>query len=273
MLQKKPDFIFVGPQRTGTTWVYNQLKHYQDLCFPKGVKETMFFDRNFNKGSKWYSWHFKHKKENQLVGEIAPSYFNHPKAPKRIKQYSPNCKIIISLRDPVERARSLFQHHYQKGRVGDSFTDAIEKMPEIVSAGFYKDHIERWLHNFGHENLLILSMKGIIESPDEMLLKIYKFLDINEHRNFDSNKEDKVNSALAPRFSWLAKIGSETVIKLHSLRLHWIVNLFKKMGLKKFFFKASDEKPELTREEIAYLEKEYKTHLEYIHSQFPEIQI
>lgn len=267
------NFIFIGPQRTGTTWIYQHLLEHPDLCFPKSVKETMFFDRNYEKGLDWYKWHFSECHSDQRCGEVAPSYFKSDKVPGRIKKYFPNSKIIISLRDPVEKARSLFQHHYQKGRVPASFSKAIKVRTDILTSGYYKDHLLRWFNHFKEEQILVISMRGIKNNPEQLLEQLCDFLQIDKNILPNSIEKEKVNTAHRPQLQSLARLGSSLVTKLHSLRLHWIVNIAKRMGFKKLLFKKNGEKPGLTVEEKKFLEEEYAPHVEYVNTKFENISL
>ena len=76
MSEKQLDFVAVGPFKTGTSWIYNYLINYQQVALPTTVKETFFFDRQFDRGLDWYYSHFELLGEKpKKVGEIAPSYF------------------------------------------------------------------------------------------------------------------------------------------------------------------------------------------------------
>jgi hypothetical protein len=264
-------FLFVGPQRTGTTWIYKHLRKHPELCFPKGVKETMFFDRNFDKGTQWYNWHFSECKKVEKRVEVAPTYFDEPKVLRRIKNHSPDTKIIISLRDPVEKARSLYQHHYQKGRVDGSFSEAVKVRPDIITSGYYAEHIERWLQLFNEKQILVISTNEIKNEPDQLLEKLCGFLQIDYNLLNKGVQKEKVNTALQPRLHSVAKMGSAFVSKLHSWRLHWVVNSAKKLGLKSIFFREGSNKLGLSEEERQFLEKEYGPHIQYVNAKFGNI--
>jgi len=135
-----PDFLVVGPQRTATTWLHARLLRH--VVFPKGVKETMFFDRHFKKGLFWYQSHFRHGRSDQPVAEVAPTYFHSAEARERIARTIPHCKIICTLRDPVSRLYSLyhFMRHYGFTRV--SFERALKDFPLHDGSSRYAHHVE-----------------------------------------------------------------------------------------------------------------------------------
>ena len=72
--QFKLDFVIVGPQKAGTSWIYYYLKDTPQICFPSQMKETFFFDRYYEKGLHWYARHFKLCRKNDKIGEVAPKF-------------------------------------------------------------------------------------------------------------------------------------------------------------------------------------------------------
>ena len=81
----KPTFISIGPARSGTSWLYQVLKSHPSISISK-VKETEYFNHNYEKGSEWYESFFT--KSNQSIGEISSAYFCEPDVPKRIYKYN-----------------------------------------------------------------------------------------------------------------------------------------------------------------------------------------
>src|SRR5271154_5339240 len=99
-IKRLPGYIAVGPTRTATTWLQRVLTGH--LGLPKGIKETQFFIWNYHLGLDWYRWHFRNCPPHLPVMEIAPTYFDSPQARERLKSHIPDCKIICTVRDPVE---------------------------------------------------------------------------------------------------------------------------------------------------------------------------
>jgi hypothetical protein len=133
--QRLPRFIAVGPRRTATTWLYTVLAGQVGL--PRGVKETQFFDRHYDKGLRWYAAHFKHCTPGLTIGEIAPTYFSSSEARQRIRSTLPDCKIVCTLRDPVERLYSLYRLMRQYGWTRLPFESALKDHPEMMDSSRY----------------------------------------------------------------------------------------------------------------------------------------
>lgn len=259
-----PAFLAVGPQRTGTTWLYKMLRQHNQLHLPEGVKETMFFDRRYERGFDWYARYFKTSQEDQQCGEIAPTYFDEPDVPKCLYRVNPRCDIIISLRHPAERAFSLYLHHLRKGRVPASFERAVEKKPRIVSAGYYATHIPRWQSIFGEEQICFLFLEEIKSKPEEVLDRVCQHLGINPLEKTD-RLDERVNSATMPHSRLLARIASFLATTAHSSGFHWVVEMGKRLGLREAVYSGGEEKmPVLSDEVRRQLIREYEKDIKYV---------
>ena len=106
MTDQLPDFIIIGAQRCGTSSLYRYLSKHPDVTLNK-IKEVHYFSTRFFMGLEWYKTHFPKK---GFTGEGSPYYFFHPLSPQRIHEALPNVKLILMLRNPVDRAYSHFWH-------------------------------------------------------------------------------------------------------------------------------------------------------------------
>ena len=257
------DFVGVGPQRTGTSWLHQLLQHHPALCFPKDVKETMFFDQYYEKGLDWYVSYFTHYKSGQLRGEIGPTYFDAPSVPALIHNLNPACKIIVNLRDPIERAFSLYLHHQSRGRLDVPFREAASKIPRIVEAGRYAVHIPRWLETFGEKQVSILFLEDIDAQPQGVLKETYDFLGV-EAIEMPEEGNEKIGALMTPRFGWLGKVGGKTLTWLRSNRFHGIVETAKRLGVKKVYTQDKSGKPELDTDDRRWLLKQYEQDIVFV---------
>lgn len=146
-----PDFIAIGPPRTGTTWLHGVLYHRAWL--PRAVKETHFFDRYYDKGMPWYLDCFRGATDERPVGEITPAYFGSPVVRERAARCVPQCKIICTLRDPVARAYSHYRKLHTVGMTRGSFADEVRNNGEIREASRYAFHLRAWRELFGERNV------------------------------------------------------------------------------------------------------------------------
>lgn len=255
--------VGVGPQKTGTTWLDLCLREHPQLCFPKGTKETFFFDERFDKGWSWYFPHFKHCTKDQFCIEIAPSYFDVPETATRIYQHNQNCRIIVSLRDPVARAFSLYLHHRNKGRLNCDFLTAIQKMPRIIESSHYRIHLSRWIELFGREQVHIILQDDISACPEHTLKQIYKFIGISDSP-MPKGIRERINIAANVRFPSMARFFDRKAKWFRDRRLYGIINLLKMLGVKELYTRASTDARLLEPESRNNLTKEFEKDIEYV---------
>ena len=149
-----PDFIGVGPPRTGTTWLDRILRNHVGL--PAGIKETQFFVWRYHLGLPWYGRHFAGYAGDYPAGEFGPTYFPVAEARARIRQHMPACRIVITLREPVERFYSHYKMWRKIGVVKAPFEEVAENHEELIAHTRYARNVEAWREDFGSERTLVL---------------------------------------------------------------------------------------------------------------------
>ena len=109
-----PGFLGLGAQKAGTTTLQMLLASHPQVFLPD-CKEVHYFSLHYARGLKWYQSHYLEAPEGSLAGDITPYYLFHPEAPLRIHGLLPEAKLIILLRDPVERSLSQYFHSVRLG--------------------------------------------------------------------------------------------------------------------------------------------------------------
>ena len=255
--------VGVGPQKTGTTWLDMCLREHPRLCFPKGTKETFFFDGHFDKGWSWYWPHFQHCSKDQFCIEIGPSYFDVPETATTIYQHNPDCRIIVNLRDPAARSFSLYLHHRSRGRFNCDFLEAVRKMPRIIESSRYSMHLRRWIEMFGREQILIILQDDISAFPEEVLERVYKFIGIGSLPP-PVFAHEHVNVASVTVFPSLARFFTQKARWFRDRRLYGCVNLLIKLGLKRTYARSSGTLPRLEPEIRKILIQEFEPDIKYV---------
>lgn len=123
-----PGFLIVGAQRCGTTSLFKALIQHPSVRRPFGRKGVHYFDVDYGRGMGWYRSHFPLSQpgSRSVTGESSPYYMFHPLAPARIASDLPGVRLIVALRDPVERAYSAHAHAIARGFETEPFERAIE---------------------------------------------------------------------------------------------------------------------------------------------------
>jgi len=238
-----PSFIGIGPQRTATTWLYENLK--QKVCFPNGVKETMFFDKHYSKGIAWYEKHFSHCTAS-TIGEIAPTYFHSPFAIKQIKQNIPDCKIICTLRDPVKRLYSLYRLMREYGMTKLPFENAIEKSPMMMESSRYTFYLKHWCENFTEKNVLVM-LNDDLNNPSEYIRRICTHIGIEPFLITPDMSKPTEKEYPAKNY-YRARMGQYIGDFFRSIRAYSVIEVAKRYGFKNFFFGGGTDLPQLNIE-------------------------
>ncbi len=192
--RQPPDFIIIGAQKGGTTSLYRYLTE-QPAVGGATKKEVHYFDRNFDKGLGWYLAHFPKRDEFEVVGESGPSYLFHPDVPGRVRELLPEAKLIVLLRNPVDRAYSQYQMRTRRQGEADTFEGAIaEELEHLrlagdvarpqsgvhfqLARGIYVDQLKRWLRLFPRQQMLVLQSEPFFARPEAGLDRALAFLDL-----------------------------------------------------------------------------------------------
>lgn len=235
-----PDFLVIGAMKSGTTWLYNMLKQHPNINMAKDRKEVHFFDRYYDRGIDWYKNKFKDTSD-KTTGEVTPDYLHNKECAYRIKKIIPNVKLICVLRNPVNRIFSEYKYIKQNKNYNGDFRQFInETNYNALEKGLYYKQLEPYFKLYDSKNIEIIIFEKLIQNEKEFIKKIYKFLGVDS--NFiPQDTNEKANVSKIPRFKKLYSMGKIFVEKLYDWDLLIIINLLKKLGLKKLFF--FDKKP------------------------------
>lgn len=214
-----PDFLGIGVQRAGTTFVHEALSDHPEICTPD-EKEVHFFDWHFDRGLDWYKEQFEACTEDQVVGEVTPDYIASEEALDRIHQTVPEAKLFVILRDPVERAYSAYWLFKAKRYPDRSFEQAIEDDPELVERGMYADQLRAVFDCFDADQVKIDFLAGMKDDDLAFVQDLYAFLDVEE--TFEPKTAGESHNALVfPRIQNV----------LRRAHLLWIKDIVKAVGL------------------------------------------
>lgn len=218
-----PNFLIIGASRCGTTWMAKNLKMHPDIYMP-AKKELDFFNRDFDKGWDYYSSYFPCEKcrLSKAVGEASPAYLYFSQVPGLIERGIPDVKLIVSLRNPIDRAYSHYWNLYAAAPEGHvnkrlTFEEKIEFTPRLVDEGFYAEKLNSYYKLFSREKILVLIFEEMVEDPVATFKEIHKFLGVDT--NFIPPLRDiKINSASS-------KLGRSRLLYYTSKAFYRIVRI------------------------------------------------
>ena len=191
MKMRLPDFLGLGTQKGGTTTLHELLSAHPRIMLPT-CKEVHYFDLRFHESIEWYSHHFTSVATHQLCGEITPYYLFHPNVPDRIQHFIPTVKLIILLRDPIERTLSQVFHAKRRGFEPLDIEDALNAEPERLASGDpfslqkhsyvsrsrYIEQLDRYSQRFSKKQMLILRSEDLFEQPETVWHQLMSFLNL-----------------------------------------------------------------------------------------------
>jgi len=240
---RKVDFAFVGPYRTGTTWLYEYFKRHPEVSVPVKVKETFFFDKKYHKSFEWYFSHFNEKTNHKITGEIAPSYFRSTEAARRLLKNNPNIKIFFTLREPIERLISHSHHNKLKGFIdkNDSIIDVYKKNKAFRYASQYSTFIKKWKAIIPEKNIHILKFENFKKNNQKYVDNICDILKIKK-QEIPEDLNKKIGSSISSKYKFIYKIGYKIVKILRKVKLYFLVNILKKIFNKFKLFKSKKNK-------------------------------
>lgn len=209
--RKTPDVFIVGAQKAGTSSLYRFLVENGVVARSK-QKEIYFFNNseNYAKGMSWYKAHFPLFSGISNCDATANT-FESPESPARVKECFPEAKIIVLLRNPVDRAFSHYRMAASRSIEPLSFDRALEledarmafgeetgKGHNYVyqrmgyrSKGRYADLLKRWMHAFPPEQLLVIQSEQLFASPESKGKEVLRFLGASEEIKIPLNQENK----------------------------------------------------------------------------------
>jgi len=257
MRSRWPNLFIVGAPKSGTTSLYHWLKEHPDV-FMSNVKEPMYmcgYEEAFdgpdadilNDMITWtkeeYLSLFEDAGDVSYLGEASTEYLSSPKAPDRIRRRSPNAKIIIALRNPVDRAFSEHMHLVRDGLETESFRDALKKEQERREKNWnplyhhcrrsrYSEQIKRYKSNFKENNIKIMLFDEIKNNTKSVYKDLLNFLGLTHQPvslSAQHNPSGHVRirwlfeavraAAQQPVTNWMIKrlIGERCARKMHTL--------------------------------------------------------
>jgi hypothetical protein len=229
-----PTFVVAGTQRSGTTALWHWLGAHPDV-FVASAKELHFFDTNWQDGVDSYRQSFHGWGGQPAIGEVTPNYIFDADAVSRMVEVMPDVRVVVSLREPVERAYSHYWARRSRAFETREFADVIAAEPAevirskgsgyLLARGRYLGQIERALEVLPREHLLVVLFDDLEQRPTETFAEICRFVGVddqvvpaevgrpaNAHRQFRSQRVRRLTLRLpGPTRDLVGRINSRAV--------------------------------------------------------------
>ncbi len=201
----RPSFVIIGAQKAGTTSLYDYLSRVPGIR-PARRKEVHYFDENYKRGPAWYASQFPlalpGRRRDWITGEASPYYLLHPWAPSRLAADLPDAKLVVMLRNPVDRAYSAWSMRCRMGLETRSFEAALERerqfypgehaalladahrdsrahrLASYAVRGLYLDQLRAWEAHVPRERMLVMISERLFADPAAELAAVHRFLGV-----------------------------------------------------------------------------------------------
>lgn len=223
-----PNLIIIGAQKCGTTALHSYLARHPNV-FMSRPKELNFFvdnshEGNWYRGIDWYRNQFD--PDYQVRGESSPNYTMDPILPgvaARAAGVVPDAKLIFMVRDPVERVRSGYIHHYANWRESRPLEEAVlDANSSYVMRSRYHHQLSSWLEHFPLERVLVVSQDEMRQARRPSLKRVWRFLGIRENVWREGFKIQRLKTEKLRRKT---VIGSHVSRRVSAARWHQIENI------------------------------------------------
>jgi hypothetical protein len=262
-LRTFPHFIIIGVGRAGTTALYSYLIQHPSIhpvlaADGKSATDLHFFEYMISDSISWYKSHFpvllptlNSQKHPKITGEYTSTYFYHPDIPKRIYQLLPKVKLIVILRNPIDKIYSTYYQQFRYGEVSTSFEETIdaelrrieilEDNPNLFSQhpgfsnfisqnilrhGIYADYFINWFELFNKKQILILNADDLKKDTKNTLQQIFEFLGVENHTienlsHISARKYPKLSDITRKKLIEFYKPHNERLNKLLQRNFEW----------------------------------------------------
>src|SRR2546421_1343616 len=249
------DFIVPGAQKSGTTALHYFLRKHSQIALPDR-QEMHFFDdeKIFSQQPVDYKLLHRHFRVRAglalinrplLVGEVTPSYLYWKPAMERIANYNPQIKLVILLRNPIDRAFAHWNMQRFKGREFLDFLDALKEEPRkiaqpltvearrfaYVDRGFYSEQLDRVFKFFPREQVHILKFENFRDQKQQALDSVFDFLGVKRLRRIRDRDRNVVpyERAMKPEErKYLLDVFATEIAKLEQM-LGWDLSDWKSL--------------------------------------------
>jgi hypothetical protein len=276
-----PNFFIVGARKCAVTSLYFYLKNIPGV-YMSPIKELYYFAPNSVRSKRWnkeeYLGYFKNAKGHIAIGEATPIYLWDPDAPKVIHQTIPHARIVMSLRDPLERAYSQYlmstKFVTKKSSFYDELIQSYKKQEKVhgistlyVELGMYYDQVKRYFDIFGREQVKVLIFEEWLQDPVKYVNEVlaflgvnYKVTEISGHYNPDSVPRSPLSVWPFVFFRWLRTKN----INFYKILQRWRFPTSYKV--EKVLFKARKERPKMDPRAVKFLQDIY-------HDDVPKLEL
>lgn len=254
-----PDYLVIGAQRSGTTWLHELLGSHPRIYVPTRRKEIKFFSHYYDRGLDWYRQFFPEEAQSanfDAVGEVTPTYLYKQDVPARIADSLPDARLLLMLRNPADRAFSHYLMWIRNNGYRKSFEDLLEEDRGPFRYGLYGMWLAEYLNYFDRSRFCILLYEDSVTEVDETKKAVAEFLGTPADCFPGEAGHRRVGESYVPKARGAFALAKRTARWLQRNDLDWTVNVAKR-GVKRVMGR-SDDLPTFSPETRARLLERYQ---------------
>ncbi len=172
-----PSFIYIGADKAGSSWLFDVMQWHPSI-YVTPAKDTYFFDRHYERGIDWYRSQFSGAKGQEVIAEICHDYLYSEAAAERMYRDIPEAKLMVTLREPAERARSAYLYLRTFGISRTTFEVALREHEELISHGCYGTALKAYLGRFPRKQIHACLFDDLKSDPQRFAKRLFEFLEV-----------------------------------------------------------------------------------------------
>jgi len=265
-----PNFLHVGPSKSGSTWLHEVLIDHPQVYLSQ-AKDLYFFNRYYDRGPGWYRAQFGDAaRHHKIIGEICPDYLSCPQAPERIHAcLGPDIKLMVTLREPTSRAFSGYLYLRKHGLAAPTFRETTKTAPELVDEGRYATHLRGYLQYFKQERLHVALFDDLQADPQGFLDATTDWLGVTRQELTAGQLRAQLPASKARwlPLAVLAKRGANWVRRHDGANL--VGSLKRSAVLQRLLYQPlGDDRPELPAGDVAFMHEQLDAEIAAVESDF-----
>jgi hypothetical protein len=265
-----PNFLHLGPSKSGSTWLHEVLIGHPQVYLSQ-AKDLYFFNRYYDRGPGWYRAQFRGaQREHKIIGEVCPDYLACPEAPERIHAcLGTDVRLMVTLREPVSRALSSYLYLRKHGEAAATFRETTKTSPELLEEGRYTTHLRSYLRYFSRESLYIAVFDDLEADPQAFLDGVTDWLGVARLPLSPEQREAQLPASKARwlPLAMLAKQGANWARRHDGAGL---VGGVKRSPLvqRLLYQPLGADRPEMAPEDVAFLHEQLDAEIAGVESEF-----
>ncbi len=210
-----PNLLYIGADKAGSTSIGAILGDHPEVHVTP-AKDTYYFTTEHHRGIEWYRRQFVPQPGDRVVAEVCHDYLYDEDCAQRIrKELDDDVRVIVCLRDPIDRAVSSWKHRRKHGYTG-TFAEATQAFADILEHGDYGTHLSRWYDVFGPDRIVVVMFDDLVADAAVFAACLYDRLGLAPHDVSEEVLEPRLTAA-APRNGAAAAVAKQAAMAVRHL--------------------------------------------------------